>query len=71
MTPNMEEFIKANRVSKIVQGRHVTPEGKDIMTLEDMERSDRTEYTLEDGKRFTITRVDKQSSAGYIPEWFC
>lgn len=40
------------------------------MTLEDFERSDRTEYTLEDGKRFTITRADRQSSKYYVPEWF-
>lgn len=71
MTPNMESFIKANKLSKIVQGEHLTPEGRNIMTIKGMERSDRTEYTLENGKRFTITFIDKQSSDGYVPDWLC
>ncbi len=68
ITENMKKFIKANSKSLVVEGEHLTPEFGRINTIEDMERSDRTKYRLEDGETFVIDKEDK-ASVDYMPQW--
>lgn len=68
-TQNMLAFIEKNKTSKVVFGEHRTSDGKPVKTKLDLENSDRSLYRLDDGSEFTITRGDKESVPGFIPDW--
>tara|TARA_B100002003_G_C13711220_1_gene356845 strand:- start:260 stop:493 length:234 start_codon:yes stop_codon:yes gene_type:complete len=69
MTPLMREFSKDNDKHKVVEGVRLTPEGKEARTLDDIKRSDRILYRLDNGKNYTLSQEDLKSAPDFTPDW--
>ncbi|HHZ94176.1 MAG TPA: hypothetical protein EYN67_01160 [Flavobacteriales bacterium] len=68
-TENMQKFIDKNSTVKIVEGALLTPEGKCIITADDMRRSDRVKYRFVDGESLMVLRSDIDSAPKFTPDW--
>lgn len=63
----IEDFMKANENSAVVYGELLTPEGNPLNNGEDIGRSDRTLYRLDDGRQFVVLHSDRTKEN--MPRW--
>ena len=68
-TQNMSDFMSKNKTNLVVFGERQTPEGTQILTKIDMDRSDRLLYRFDDGEEFTLLGKDAQSAPDFMPAW--
>lgn len=68
-TPALLKFIAHNKKFKIVQGERLTPEGTEVITMDDFKRADRCRYIFSNGSRRTLKSIDQMSMPEFKADW--